>query len=107
MRRRVQSLLKEVDILFLEEGQAAYLTGLISPDFAAEKLFQAYGLQQVLMRQDDEIVLYTKEGELFRSWLDPGRETPFLAAYLSSLQERDTNTALAFYVALSCIYSNE
>ena len=107
VRKRVQHLLKQVDILFLEEEQAVYLTGLISHDFAAERLFQLYGLQQVLMRQGDEIVLYTSEGELFRSYLDPGKERAFLAAYLSSLQEKDSHKALAFYAALSCVYSNE
>ncbi|MBR4122705.1 MAG: hypothetical protein IKR06_05375 [Erysipelotrichaceae bacterium] len=87
-RDLIRSVLNVTDLFCLNEDQLKYLTGLWSPDFACEMLFRENNeLREILVEEDGYIHLYCRDDRHERVPLVKGRETDFLAAYLSLIAD--------------------
>lgn len=83
MREAIFQYLGFANIFFAESDQLSRLTGLIYPPFAVKSLFRDNPrLNEIIARDQEEVVFYNRKGEQARSTLPFGYEQDFMALYL-------------------------
>jgi|GEM_PF-4784028 len=108
IRKEVNGFLAYAQLLCLSAKQASMLTGVMGEAFAIESLLKEnMRLQQVIIRNNEKISLYTRQGKINEDILASEKEDDFLASYLSYWRLGDSESDFDLHMSLTMLNIQE